>query len=48
MPPPASSRSFFGPFGSVVVLDGVLLAATGRTLRRFGSESGFGSGTGLD
>ena len=30
---PASFRSFFGPFGRVVVLDGVLLAATGRTLR---------------
>ena len=28
-----AERSFFGPWGRTVVLDGVLLAATGRTLR---------------
>ena len=41
---PASFRSFFGPFGRVVVLDGVLLAATGRTLRsvRLDAPAGLG------
>ena len=32
-------RSFFGPFGRVVVLDGVFLAATGRTLRAIRLDS---------
>ena len=35
-------RSFFGPFGRVVVLDGLLLAATGRTLRCVASQTSCG------
>ena len=41
---PSSFRSFFGPFGRVVVLDGVLLAATGRTLRTVRLEAPAGLG----
>ena len=37
--PHTSERSFFGPFGRVVVLDGLLLAATGRTLRSLRLEA---------
>ena len=37
-------RAFFGPFGRVIALDGVLLAATGRTLRaiRLDAPAGLG------